>query len=1033
MSAFLTSCLAARTQAAPTLVSRGHRQLMEMAVAEAARSQPAPTAYCVGCVIVPGGTGEALEAAADAADPKGGEEAARQAAAAAADRVRWCASGFSRERPGNTHAEEVALAKLVEAGHDTAGCDLYTSMEPCSKRLSGKTSCVARCIEHRVGRVFIGVREPDHFVRCEGVEQLLDAGIEVFDVDYTGLREACFLPNLHIAKFSAELEGGGGGGDGDSSGGAGGAGGEGEGAGADADADAGAGAGDTSGGSSGSGGADTKTSTTTSTTRFADPSLLPLPRINYAGLSATEIEDRYRAIEADFLAAIDRIASGDGGEGPHEEDPFDAFSDALAEASTASTECCLPALVSSDADARAAGSQAKKDLRKLFERGFGSAPLFQRLSQAAGDASSSSSAGAAPASAEARYRRQILDQFARRGLSLESAADRARVAELSGRIAELEGTFEQNINEDLTAVDVLPRQLAGCPAAFVAGLPKSDSNNVNDGADGAEKQQQPPHKVAISMKAPVIVPVMKHCADRTTRKTVQFAAHTRCPANEAILEELVCARDERARLLGYASHVHFSTAVKMAGTPEAVLGFLDGICGRLDAPRQRDFDDLSELMRRDAAAGGGAAAAAAAAGAVAGATPFTLESFDVGFYSRQLKEARHAMDEELIREHFPLEHVREKVLEIYQHLLGLEFRQFRPGADAASAGAWHEDVEAWAVLDAFDGTLVGHFFLDLFSRPGKFGHQCVVSLVPSHVVRGGGEALGGGRRVHPVCAILGNMTRSTADRPSLLSHREVHTFFHEFGHVMHAVLSRVDASLHAWNWPMMPWPGGVENDYLEVPSMFLEQLVYREDVLGVLSKHYKTGKPLPTELVGAIASAKHFLSGLGFRRFLAFAYFDMVIHGTPLPAGGSGKEAGGDGARGNGGSFAFGDRTGLSYRELWAHLHRQVWGFAPQDDTHYFTSWYHLAIGYDAGYYGYLWSEVFAYDVLTAFDGLRVDSPEMAEVGMRYRRRMLEPCASQSGMEMIRNFLGREPNDAAFVDAVFGGGHGGGSAKGRGK
>ena len=164
-----------------TVSSDGHIKLMKLAIEQAHLSKPVESAYCVGCVIVPASTAEMYDSKTAL--------------------IKISATGFSRELPGNTHAEECALMKMREAGVSAAGCDMYTTMEPCSKRLSGKAPCVKHVIEAKVGRVFVGVREPDHFVKCEGVHKLVAAGIEVYDVVYDGVRNECLRPNLHIAKF----------------------------------------------------------------------------------------------------------------------------------------------------------------------------------------------------------------------------------------------------------------------------------------------------------------------------------------------------------------------------------------------------------------------------------------------------------------------------------------------------------------------------------------------------------------------------------------------------------------------------------------------------------------------------------------------------------------------------------------------------------------------------------------------------------------------------------------------------------------
>ncbi len=252
--------------------------------------------------------------------------------------------------------------------------------------------------------------------------------------------------------------------------------------------------------------------------------------------------------------------------------------------------------------------------------------------------------------------------------------------------------------------------------------------------------------------------------------------------------------------MGYESHAAFQLAPKMAATPATAASFLSSISARLQRQLDVDMADLKSMacsaMTPDPThVDNLSSPSLSARGEIA--------SWDVAFCSRLLKEARHAIDDEVVREFFPLEHVRANLLNIYEELLGLRFERLDP----AEAGVWHSDVEAFAVFDdskdcelqckpGNDRELLGIFFLDLFSRNGKFGHQCVIPLAPSFIHRNGTASV-------PQCAILGNLTKPSADRPSLLRFAEVHTFFHEFGHVMHAVLTRVRYSEFAWTWPMM--------------------------------------------------------------------------------------------------------------------------------------------------------------------------------------------------------------------------------------
>ena len=341
----------------------------------------------------------------------------------------------------------------------------------------------------------------------------------------------------------------------------------------------------------------------------------------------------------------------------------------------------------------------------------------------------------------------------------------------------------------------------------------------------------------------------------------------------------------------------------------------------------------------------------------------------------------------------------------------------------------------------------------------------VVPIVPSVVFNG--------EVVPPTCAILGNMTKPSATRPSLLRFPEVHTFFHEFGHVMHAVLSKTKYTRFSWTWPMMPWPGGVEQDFLEVPSMFLEKLVYRRDVVEKLSAHYETGAVLDAATIAKLNKAQYFQAGLQWSRFIAMAMFDIEVHSKAPP-------------------YSCGGKDGLTLEELWATLMTTLGHRDEVPGTFMPASWYHLVIGYDAGYYGYvqpcapacqrskpvhvvswrcgvaalhrgstwgrgwragrrgaaqhatpwlrrqssfapcaacacacsmacshqtryLYSEAFAHCILDEFSKPGAD---MSSLGRRYRDCILEPCASIDGFDMLRNFLGREPDVQSFLKAL---------------
>ena len=328
---------------------------------------------------------------------------------------------------------------------------------------------------------------------------------------------------------------------------------------------------------------------------------------------------------------------------------------------------------------------------------------------------------------------------------------------------------------------------------------------------------------------------------------------------------------------------------------------------------------------------------------------------------RLLREA-YEVDAFAVAEYFPLEAVLAGLFDVYQALAGVRFLPH------ATAGAWHEDVRFYDVVAEALGEVVAHFYMDLHPRPDKFGHAAAFTLQ-------GGRALGEGAYQRPVSAIVANFTKPAEASPSLLQHSEVVTLFHEFGHVLHQTLTRAR---------FLRFSGtSVERDFVEAPSQMLEHWCWDPDVLRGFTRHYRTGDPIPEALVKRMVAAKNVSSGIATLRQIYFSRLDLAYH-----APGAQKE------------------TDAIAREL--HV---ITGFAFPEETHFQAGFGHL-FGYDAGYYGYLWSKVSGDDMFTRFEeaGLRD-----AGVGRDYRRGILERGGSVDGDGLVREFLGREPSSAAFL------------------
>jgi thimet oligopeptidase len=339
-----------------------------------------------------------------------------------------------------------------------------------------------------------------------------------------------------------------------------------------------------------------------------------------------------------------------------------------------------------------------------------------------------------------------------------------------------------------------------------------------------------------------------------------------------------------------------------------------------------------------------------------------VQLWDWRFYHNYLLKTRYAVDDFEVAKYFPLDAALGGLFGTMERLFGL---RFEPVADAL---AWHPDVRLFRVEDARDGRVLAHFFMDLFPRPNKYGHAAAFTLV-------GGRGLSDGTYQQPVSAIVANFTRPAATTPSLLRHGEVETLFHEFGHILHQTLTAARRLRFSGT--------RTERDFVEAPSQMLEHWVWRPEVLASFSRHVETGEPLPPALLEAMIAAKNLDSGVFAMRQLYFAELDLAYHNQG----------------------AFKDTTAIA-RDL-----HPVSGFQAPPDTHWQSGFGHL-FGYDAGYYGYKWSEVFADDMFVRFEAA---GPLDSDLGLEYRRKVLEPGGSVDGDELVRGFLGREPNSEAFL------------------
>jgi thimet oligopeptidase len=340
----------------------------------------------------------------------------------------------------------------------------------------------------------------------------------------------------------------------------------------------------------------------------------------------------------------------------------------------------------------------------------------------------------------------------------------------------------------------------------------------------------------------------------------------------------------------------------------------------------------------------------------------TLQGYDWRYYDTVLRKTEYGVDPSEVAAYFPLHQVLDGMFALTGEVFGLVYR-------AVEAPTWHPDVLVYAVVDAGGGETIAHFYMDLFPREGKFSHAAAFPLVP-------GRRLPDGSYQQPVSAIVANFTKPTAERPSLLQHQEVETLFHEFGHILHQTLTRAELTRFAGT--------STETDFVEAPSQIMEHWVWKAEVLGRFARHHESGEPIPQDLVDRLVAAKRLNIAVATLRQMQFGVLDMRLHGP-------GED-----------------------KDLDAILREstEVALLPFHEGTFYPASFGHLLGGYDAGYYGYLWSEVYGDDMFSRFEDEGITSPE---VGMRYRHTILERGGTRDGMDLLRDFLGREPNNQAFL------------------
>ncbi|KAI8388358.1 uncharacterized protein BYT42DRAFT_559837 [Radiomyces spectabilis] len=541
---------------------------------------------------------------------------------------------------------------------------------------------------------------------------------------------------------------------------------------------------------------------------------------------------------------------------------------------------------------------------------------------------------------DARMLRKMEQTFRRNGLHLPEDK-RNEFKELRKRLSEVCIEYMKNWSRENSTIKFTKEELEGLDDDFLGGLTTVEEDGVK--------------KYVLTMKYPDVRPVLKLCKNENTRKAHMTAFESRNRENIALLEEALKLRRQCAKILGYKSHADYVLEVKMAKTVQAVREFLDDLATKLHDAGLKEIEELKKIKKEEKAARNEE-------------YDDKLNSWDTSYYQRILLENRYSVDQEEIKKYFSLEKTIQKMLDIYEKVLGLKFVK----VPADKAVVWHPDVQLFECWDNVeDKSFSGYMYLDLFPRDSKYPHAACFPLQPSYIAENG-------ERVAPIAAMVANFTKPTTDKPSLLKHDEVVTLFHELGHVMHHLCSRTKyARFHGTS---------VEGDFVEAPSQMLENWCYDPKSLKYLTSHFETGEPISDDIIDRIVKAKNVDAAMMNLRQLFFGIYDMTIHTS--------------------------EDENLDTTKLYNDLRKKISLVEAPEGSCGQAAFGHLMGGYDAGYYGYMWSKVFSSDMF--FSKFEKDTLS-SETGYSYRKCILEKGSSKDGMDLLKDFLGREPSSDAFM------------------
>jgi len=529
-----------------------------------------------------------------------------------------------------------------------------------------------------------------------------------------------------------------------------------------------------------------------------------------------------------------------------------------------------------------------------------------------------------------RFLESELRDFQHSGLGL-SEYDREKLKRIQNRISELSLQFENNISSYSDTLFI--------PHNMIAGLPD----------DYKENHLQADGKYAIDLSYPSFYPFMEYAESDSLRKLLRYMFLNKgMPQNVSILSEILANRKSLAELLNYPSFSALIIDQGMAKSTEAVWEFEKDLIEKIQPKANWDTKQLLQL-KYDTIEG----------------NDKTITDWQKDYYENQLLLKKHRVDSEEVKQYFQVDNVIEGLFAISSLLFDIKFREIE------NPSVWHSGVRMFEMKEKSDNALVGYFYLDLYPREDKYQHAAAFSIVSGKKINSDYQ--------HPIACLVCNFPPPGKNTPALLQHEDVETLFHEFGHLLHDMLTTSELYSQSGT--------SVAMDFVEAPSQMIENWVWNKESLSLFATHYETNEIIPDSLLNRMMKARNIQSGNNLLQQIFYGMLDLTLHEQ------------------------FDSSNVKSTTEIMSELQNSITNYDYIEGTHMQASFDHL-LDYGASYYGYLWSEVFAADMYSTFEKEGVLNQE---VGLRFRKTILEKGGTENPMNLVRAFLRRDPNNEAFL------------------